>query len=280
MTQHTLEVDGSRIEVFEYGAGPPCMLLHGYPQDHNCWRRIIPRLQGQRTLYVPDWFGWGRSERSLSLSLRYEDEFVRIGKLLDLLRIRRLDLVGHDYGGLLSLAYAVHNESRIRSLALINTRAHGKIAFLTRVLLNTMVSIAQLPATRRLIPLLPLKRIHSIMFRRFTENGSFSNEELEGYLSFLNDPSGRQWLAHFYHDFRTTPRAELGELARRLSIPVAIIWGDADAYFPFIIGQDLAQRIPNSAVTRIRGAGHFVVEEKPIEVALALQALFGPGHDF
>lgn len=271
--KHFLTIDGAEIIVHEFGAGPPCLLLHGYPQDHKCWRKVIPKLESKRKIFAPDWFGWGSSEKSLEMSLRYEDEFQRIEKLLDLLGIEKVDLVGHDYGGLLSLAYAAHYQDRIRSLALINTRAHGKIGFWTRHLLNFMVGFAQLQITRALIPNLPLKTIHFLMFKQFVENGSFTTDELHGYLSFLETKQGRQWFAHFYRHFRTTPREELKILAKDFSFPVAVIWGDKDKYFPFEIGLELAKIIPKCNVTRIEGAGHFSPEERPDEVADAIVKL-------
>lgn len=271
--ERSLSIDGLRLQLFEYGAGSPCLMLHGYPQDHRCWRKVIPFLEGKRRILAPDWFGWGASERSLTASLRYEDEFPRVGKLLDLLGIQQVDLIGHDYGGLMALAYAAQNPQRVRTLALINTRAHGAIAFATRLLLNGMVALAQTPATRVLISLLPLKIIHQSMFAPFVANGCFSSSELDDYLSFLDSPHGRKWFAHFYRHFRTTPRRELGERARRFSFPVAIIWGDEDRYFPFAIGKDLAARLQQCTVTQLRGAGHFSPEERPREVAEALIAL-------
>jgi pimeloyl-ACP methyl ester carboxylesterase len=274
MNRLSVTIDGARLEVFVYGSGPPCLLLHGYPQNHECWRKVIPQIQHLRTLYAPDWFGWGESERSLTLSLRYEDEFPRIGKLLDALDLDRTDLAAHDYGGLLGLAYATRHPERITRLALINTRAHGSIGFGTRILLNAMVACAQLRTTRSLIPHLPLKSIHELMFSQYVKNGSFSKDELEGYLQFLNTREGRLWFAHFYHHFRTTARSELGELARSLSCPTALIWGDADPYFPVQIGEDLARIIPGAVLHRIAGAGHFSLEERPAEVASALVELF------
>jgi hypothetical protein len=37
-------VNGVRLHVAEAGAGPPLILLHGWPQHWRCWRRVMPRL--------------------------------------------------------------------------------------------------------------------------------------------------------------------------------------------------------------------------------------------
>ena len=272
--QMTLKVDGTRIEVFKQGFGPPCLLLHGYPQNHQCWRHIAPRIAKTRTAYMPDWFGWGASEKSLSLSLRYEDEFPRIGLLMDALGIKTADLVGHDYGGLLALAFTANFPNRVDRLALINTRAHEAIAFWTRLQLDMMTWIARIPVARRVIPFLPIYTLHKMMFQRFVRNKSFTSQELDGYLAWMKTDLGQRWFAHFYAHFRTTARRELGSAAESFAMPCAMIWGDQDPYFPFSIGQDLAKRIPNSVLTQIEGGDHYILEQRPNEVAAALEALF------
>src|SRR5271167_2433042 len=48
------------------GAGPPLVLLHGYPQSHVMWRRIAPALGERFTLVIPDLRGYGRSSIAVS----------------------------------------------------------------------------------------------------------------------------------------------------------------------------------------------------------------------
>ena len=44
-------VDGLRAAVFESGAGEPCLLLHGYPESHWCWRSVAGALATTRRLH-------------------------------------------------------------------------------------------------------------------------------------------------------------------------------------------------------------------------------------
>src|SRR5271169_6108191 len=43
------------------GAGPPLVLLHGYPQSHVMWRRVAPALAERFMTVIPDLRGYGRS---------------------------------------------------------------------------------------------------------------------------------------------------------------------------------------------------------------------------
>ena len=52
-----------------------------------------------------------------------------------------------------------------------------------------------------------------------------------------------------------------------------MIWGDRDPYVPFGTARELADRIPNATLTRLRGADHYIMEECPREVTDALVSL-------
>jgi pimeloyl-ACP methyl ester carboxylesterase len=78
-------VDGARLAVFARGDGEPCLLLHGYPQSHWCWRRVVAPLAATHRVLAPDWIGWGDSERSLRVAPVYDDEVARLERLLDAL---------------------------------------------------------------------------------------------------------------------------------------------------------------------------------------------------
>ena len=54
---------GARIRVRTGGEGAPLLLLHGYPQTHIMWRKIVPALAERFTLICPDLRGYGDSEK-------------------------------------------------------------------------------------------------------------------------------------------------------------------------------------------------------------------------
>ncbi|WP_347687778.1 alpha/beta hydrolase [Mycobacterium sp. B14F4] len=55
------------------------------------------------------------------------------------------------------------------------------------------------------------------------------------------------------------------------------LWGDRDRYIPFATVRDLADHIPGATLTRLTGADHYVMEERPVEVtAVILQLLKRP----
>src|SRR2546428_8506619 len=55
-------VDGHRVRVARLGAGPPLVLLHGYPENLQIWCEVAPRLAARFAVIAFDWPGMGFSE--------------------------------------------------------------------------------------------------------------------------------------------------------------------------------------------------------------------------
>jgi haloacetate dehalogenase len=57
---------GCEINLVQGGRGPSLLLLHGFPQSHVCWHRVVPLLVQHFTLVVPDLRGYGDSGKPAS----------------------------------------------------------------------------------------------------------------------------------------------------------------------------------------------------------------------
>src|SRR5437879_2129401 len=57
------EVESGETSIFVRwaGAGPPLLLLHGFPQTHLMWQRVAPLLAQQFSVVCADLRGYGRS---------------------------------------------------------------------------------------------------------------------------------------------------------------------------------------------------------------------------
>jgi haloacetate dehalogenase len=56
-------VNGTTIKAAVGGAGPPVLLLHGYPQTHAMWHRVAPNLAEHFAVVCPDLRGYGDSAK-------------------------------------------------------------------------------------------------------------------------------------------------------------------------------------------------------------------------
>jgi pimeloyl-ACP methyl ester carboxylesterase len=111
--------NGIELHVVEEGAGPPVVLLHGFPELAYSWRHQIPVLaqEGFRVL-APDMRGYGASSRPP----RVEDYDMQtlcadVTGLLDALQEPQAVVVGHDWGAAVAWQLAILAPERVRAVA-------------------------------------------------------------------------------------------------------------------------------------------------------------------
>ena len=102
------------------GDDPPIVLMHGFPDDHTVYERLLPLLSPKRAVAF-DWHGYGRSERSELGGFSMKEHAAELEALLDALDIERAVLVGHDASGPDAVAFAVAHPQRVAHLVLLNT---------------------------------------------------------------------------------------------------------------------------------------------------------------
>ncbi|EPH42756.1 putative Soluble epoxide hydrolase [Streptomyces aurantiacus JA 4570] len=109
------KVRGVRMHYVTGGTGPALVLLHGWPQSWYEWRKVMPALAKNHTVYALDLPGLGDSEGSppsfdKKTLARYVD-----GLLRDELGLDKFDLVAHDLGAGVGFQYASRFPDRVRS---------------------------------------------------------------------------------------------------------------------------------------------------------------------
>jgi pimeloyl-ACP methyl ester carboxylesterase len=86
----------------------------------------------------------------------------------------------------------------------------------------------------------------------------------------MDTPKGRHTFGEFFTNYHLPAVPELVAGLERIDCPTALIWGDRDRYIPFATARELADRIPSATLTRLMGADHYIMEERPDEVTAAL----------
>ncbi len=120
---HYIEVGGGlRMHYIDEGQGDPILCLHGEPSWCYLYRKMVPTLAKHGRVIAVDLIGFGRSDKpvgreSYTYALHH-DALVSLVKQLDL---KRVTLVGQDWGGLLGLPIATEMPERFARLVVMNT---------------------------------------------------------------------------------------------------------------------------------------------------------------
>jgi len=135
-----------RIHYIERaGAGTPVVLIHGLPGTAEDWNAVTPLLAGHRTIAI-DRPGFGYSSGGY---VPFERQLSVIHQLLAELHVTRPILVGHSYGGTISLGYAERYPSEVRGLVLVDAAAAGTHPGSMQGLQAHAIKFLQLPVIRQ-----------------------------------------------------------------------------------------------------------------------------------
>ncbi|MDO8373842.1 MAG: alpha/beta hydrolase, partial [Polaromonas sp.] len=120
------EVNGTSIFA-RYGgnaAGPTLLLLHGFPQSHVMWHRVVLALQAHFFLVLPDLRGYGDSSKVAGLPDHSNYSKRNMAQdavaVMDALGRGNFYLCGHDRGGRVAHRLAVDHPGRVDKLCLID----------------------------------------------------------------------------------------------------------------------------------------------------------------
>jgi haloacetate dehalogenase len=119
-----IRTSGTEINLVVGGAGPPLLLLHGYPQTHAMWHRIAPRLAQDFTVVCADLRGYGDSgkpvsepdHRTYSKRAMAQDQV----EVMQALGFTRFAVAGHDRGGRVAHRMARDHPERVERLAVLD----------------------------------------------------------------------------------------------------------------------------------------------------------------
>jgi soluble epoxide hydrolase/lipid-phosphate phosphatase len=116
------------MHVAEQGAGGPVVFVHGFPELWYSWRHQLPAVAeaGWRAI-APDMRGYGETTAPANVE-DYRHRLIcdDLVALLDALEEERAVFVGHDWGGAIVWAMALHHPERVRAVAGINTPYRGQ----------------------------------------------------------------------------------------------------------------------------------------------------------
>ena len=114
--------DDLRMHYVDEGAGAPILCLHGEPTWGYLYRHMIPPLAAEHRVVVPDFPGFGRSDKWTAVGdYSFERHFAALRTFVETLDLTDVTLVVQDWGGLLGLAYAARHSERIARLVVLNT---------------------------------------------------------------------------------------------------------------------------------------------------------------
>mmetsp|Transcript_2655 Transcript_2655/g.4070 ORF Transcript_2655/g.4070 Transcript_2655/m.4070 type:complete len:425 (+) Transcript_2655:70-1344(+) len=269
---------GGKMFYTKIGSGPPIIVAHGGPGlDHRYLASELSAFAKNHTVIFYDQRGSGRSHNA-----RKDDEHITIETFVDdleglrrCLGYKKFTLMGHSWGGLLSMYYACAHPDRISSLILINSAPadqRGQNAFDEE--LGWRMRHASGKEAARIDSLSSNEKFHSL---NATDIGAayralfglyVSNRHSAGKLNLEFDTvAARSGFAISQKMEWSVPRIDLlTELTVTLKgrVPTLILHGFEDVV-PSWTSEEISWAIADSKLVLLENCGHFPFVEAPGE---------------
>jgi acyl-CoA synthetase (AMP-forming)/AMP-acid ligase II/pimeloyl-ACP methyl ester carboxylesterase len=244
------------------------LCVHGNPTWSYLWRSLVSAATDQARAGGPVWRVVAVDQLDMGFSERTgveRDLTLRVGDLSDLTDALELSgpvfTFGHDWGGVISLGWAVDHADLLAGVLLLNTAVHqpesSKIPAPLRLTLGKGVLGAATVSTPAFIettlalahpPLaLDVKEAYRAPYRSADRRGGVGGfvADIPVDASHVSDAERRR----------------VAEGLRALTVPALFLWGPRDPIFSDRYLDDLVDRLPHADVHRFEGAGHLVAED-------------------
>jgi pimeloyl-ACP methyl ester carboxylesterase len=274
-----VDAGGLRTHVAVTGDGPPLVLLHGWPQHWWAWHKVVPLLRDRFRLIMPDLRGHGWTAAPPG---GYEKHQLArdVVALLDALRIDRVRLVGHDWGGWTGFLLALEHAERIERFMALNIPppwpGRPSVRSLTLPARMTYQYVLAGPLGPRAVRDGRLVRWMLTVDHRTP--GAMDEHDVDRYVEVLRAPERARATQQLYRSFltRELPRVVTGRYtAPRLRVPTRILFGAGDLAIDQAMVQGHERRADDLDVEIIERSGHFIAEEQPALVADRVAAFLG-----
>ena len=124
VAERTLRVNGIDLHLAEAGpsAGPPVVLLHGFPDSWRLWRHQVDALAGAgMRVLAPDLRGFGETTRPPAVGdYKLRTIVADVTGLLDVMGVERAAVAGHDWGAWLAWRVAMFAPDRVERLVAVS----------------------------------------------------------------------------------------------------------------------------------------------------------------
>ncbi|KRE40433.1 alpha/beta fold hydrolase [Knoellia sp. Soil729] len=278
-------VNGVDLHVVEAGAegAPLLVLLHGFPEFWWAWRhQITPLAEAGHHVVVPDLRGYATSSAPQQLDAYRLDVLARdVLGLADELGAERIDLVGHDWGGVLAWEFAARHPERLHRLVVL-AGPHPD-TLLRQILRHPTQGLRSAYAGFFQLPWLPETALRAFGFaalrasmQRSARAGTFEPGALDRYAAAWSQPGSLTAMLNYYRAVRLR---RPGSSPSRHAHPTLVLWGEHDDFLEQHVARQSLTRCDDGRLVVIEDAGHWLHLEQPDLVTAEILSFLGAPGD-
>lgn len=231
-----------KLHYTDQGKGQVVVLLHGWGCNTEIWAKAESFLKEHFRCIAVDFAGFGQSEEPLQV-WGVEDYTQSLEAILQSEEITNPILMGHSFGGRVSIVYASRNKTH----KIILVDAAG---VKPKRSLKYYLKVYSYKCLKRLAPIfLGKKRAEALIEKRRAKAGSSDYNNASPRMRAILSKCVNEDLCH---------------LMPLIKASTLLFWGENDTATPLSDAKKMEKLIPDAGLVTVAGAGHFSFLESPI----------------
>jgi len=248
------------------GSGPPVVLLHPFPANHELWKPAAQALVSRYRVILPDLRGHGDSGIGTGPA-GMQKHAADIARVLDHEEVRRVPFVGVSIGGYVLFEFWRKYRARVEALVLCNTKAQGDTPEARAGRLQAAADVMERGTEPFFASMLPKLLGKTTLSTR--------PDLVDGALRMMRKMSPED-VAMVQRGMAERPDSV--ETLKTINVPTLIVTGDEDSFTGGAEAELMRQNVQNSLMKVIPKAGHYSPWEQPGEVGKLVRQLLDTQH--
>ncbi len=241
------------------GEGPPVVLLHPFPANHEFWLPVAEALATRYRLILPDLRGHGDSTAGEGPATM-EKHAADLARVMDDSDVGRAPLIGVSIGGYILFEFWRKYRGRPAALGLFNTKAPADSA---------EARAARLKAANDVLERGTAPFFESMIPRVLSKSTLETRPDLvKGALHMMRNMSSEN-VAQVQRGMAERPDSV--DTLKTINVPTLIVTGDEDILTGLNEAELMRQHISRSQLRVIPKAGHYSSWERPEEASKLLR---------
>lgn len=278
VTSHVFHGDIDILwDEIQYPDTETLVFLHGFSDRKESFYLTAKALAGRFSIVMPELPGFGRSRRYPDLRHDLPAYEGWLQSLVETLAPERVHLVGNSLGGLICARLAMAIPHRVKSLTLVNSAGfflepHNR--FYHDFFQGNCPFLIHTPADYDRFRKRVFFRQGNLPFGVSEYLAKQMMVNREWYLKILSDTFSEISLEDF---MKNHPEADLTGQLEKIPVPVNLIWGKEDTFFPFAMAEHVHRSVSTSRLCSLENTGHCPHLENPPGFARALGEILSTG---
>ena len=252
-------VGGIKTSYIDVGSGEAVVMLHGWGSKKELFSNLVDAVSQKYRVIAPDFPGFGETEEPCEVwdVDAFTDWTVA---LIEKLELKKVILLGHSFGGRVTIKMACRDELPFEIDRIILT---GSAGILPKRPISYKIKVGGYKLAKKFLMLPPVKALfpnalENMQKKRGSADYRSASQIMRGCLvKVVNE--------------------DLKECLPKIKQSTLLIWGTEDDATPLSDGELMEKLIPDAGLVRIKGAGHYSWLNDPYTFVAVLKSFLNIG---